>query len=160
MVKFFLETELFYRGIRPAINYGLSVSRVGSAAQIKTMKKVSGSLKYELAQFREMAAFAKFGSDLDEVTQRLLRRGSRLTELLKQPQFSPLPVEKQILSLFAGVNGYLDNLPIADVLIFEKALFEFADKSAVFSPYIKNLTRQYDDKVFHTLINYFKNYEF
>jgi len=158
--QIFLETELFYRGIRPAINYGLSVSRVGSAAQIKTMKKVSGSLKYELAQFREMAAFAKFGSDLDEVTQRLLRRGSRLTELLKQPQFSPLPVEKQILSLFAGVNGYLDNLPIADVLIFEKALFEFADKSAVFSPYIKNLTRQYDDKVFHTLINYFKNYEF
>lgn len=98
--QIFLETELFYRGIRPAINAGLSVSRVGSAAQVKTMKKVSGSLKLELAQFREMAAFTKFGSDLDEATQKLLKRGSRLTELLKQPQYSPLPIEKEILAVF------------------------------------------------------------
>jgi len=99
--QIFLETELFYRGIRPAINAGLSVSRVGSAAQVKTMKLVSGSLKLELAQFREMAAFAKFGSDLDEATLRLLNRGARLTELLKQPQFNPLPVYKQVVSIFS-----------------------------------------------------------
>src|SRR5687768_4083412 len=110
--QIFLETELFYRGIRPAINAGLSVSRVGSAAQIKTMKRVSGSLKLELAQYREMAAFAQFGSDLDEATQNLLNRGAHLTELLKQPQYTPLPIEDQILSIFSGVNGYLDPLEI------------------------------------------------
>jgi F-type H+-transporting ATPase subunit alpha len=109
--QIFLETELFYQGIRPAINVGLSVSRVGSAAQTKAMKKVAGSIKLELAQYREMAAFAQFGSDLDASTQRLLNRGARLTELLKQPQFQPMPVEEQVVSIFAGVNGFLDNVP-------------------------------------------------
>jgi len=158
--QIFLETELFYRGIRPAINAGLSVSRVGSAAQIKTMKQVSGSLKLELAQFREMAAFAKFGSDLDEATQRLLRRGTRLTELLKQPQYSPLPIEKQILSIFAGVNGYLDSLELSDVLRFEKELFAFVDTSPVFGSFIKNAAKNVDNKTFHILVSYFKRYEF
>ena len=104
--QIFLETDLFFQGIRPAINVGLSVSRVGSAAQTKAMKKVAGSIKLELAQYREMAAFAQFGSDLDASTQRLLNRGARLTELLKQPQFSPMPFEEQVVSIFAGTNGY------------------------------------------------------
>ena len=120
--QIFLETELFYQGIRPAINVGLSVSRVGSAAQTKAMKKVAGSIKLELAQYREMAAFAQFGSDLDASTQRLLARGARLTELLKQPQFSPMPVEEQVVSIFAGVNGYLDTIPTAAVTRFEASL--------------------------------------
>ena len=120
--QIFLETELFYQGIRPAINVGLSVSRVGSAAQTKAMKKVSGSIKLELAQYREMTAFAQFGSDLDASTQRLLNRGARLTELLKQPQFSPMPMEEQVVSIFAGVNGFLDTLPVNQVVRFESAL--------------------------------------
>jgi F-type H+/Na+-transporting ATPase subunit alpha len=120
--QIFLETELFYQGIRPAINVGLSVSRVGSAAQTKAMKKVAGSIKLELAQYREMAAFAQFGSDLDASTQRLLNRGARLTELLKQPQYSPMPVEEQVVSIFAGVNGYLDTVPTDAVTRFESAL--------------------------------------
>jgi F-type H+-transporting ATPase subunit alpha len=120
--QIFLETELFYQGIRPAINVGLSVSRVGSAAQTKAMKKVAGSIKLELAQYREMAAFAQFGSDLDAATQRLLNRGARLTELLKQPQFNPMPVEEQVVSIFAGVNGYLDGVPTAAVTRFEASL--------------------------------------
>jgi F-type H+/Na+-transporting ATPase subunit alpha len=120
--QIFLETELFYQGIRPAINVGLSVSRVGSAAQTKAMKKVAGSIKLELAQYREMAAFAQFGSDLDASTQRLLNRGARLTELLKQPQYSPMPVEEQVVSIFAGVNGFLDGVPIEAVTRFENAL--------------------------------------
>ena len=106
--QIFLETDLFYQGIRPAINVGLSVSRVGSAAQTKAMKKVAGSIKLELAQYREMAAFAQFGSDLDASTQKLLNRGARLTELLKQAQFSPMPFEEQVASIFAGTQGYLD----------------------------------------------------
>lgn len=117
--QIFLETGLFYRGIRPAINVGLSVSRVGSAAQIKAMKQVAGTIKLELAQYREMAAFAQFASDLDASTQRLLNRGARLTELLKQPQFSPLPVEEQVVSIFAGVKGYLDKVKTEDVNRFE-----------------------------------------
>lgn len=120
--QIFLETELFYQGIRPAINVGLSVSRVGSAAQTKAMKKVAGSIKLELAQYREMAAFAQFGSDLDASTQRLLNRGARLTELLKQPQYSPMPVEEQVVSIFAGVNGFLDTIPTEAVTRFESAL--------------------------------------
>ena len=122
--QIFLETNLFYQGIRPAINVGLSVSRVGSAAQIKAMKQVAGTIKLELAQYREMAAFAQFGSDLDASTQRLLNRGARLTELLKQGQFSPLPVEEQVCSIFSGVKGYLDKLPVAKVGDFEKALLD------------------------------------
>jgi F-type H+/Na+-transporting ATPase subunit alpha len=120
--QIFLETELFYQGIRPAINVGLSVSRVGSAAQTKAMKKVAGSIKLELAQYREMAAFAQFGSDLDASTQRLLNRGARLTELLKQPQYSPMPMEEQVVSIFAGVNGYLDTVPTDQVTRFESSL--------------------------------------
>ena len=118
--QIFLETDLFYQGIRPAVNVGLSVSRVGSSAQIKAMKQVAGKIKGELAQYREMAAFAQFGSDLDAATQRLLNRGARLTELLKQAQFSPLKVEEQVVVIYAGVNGYLDKLPVADVGRFEE----------------------------------------
>ncbi|KKI17338.1 F0F1 ATP synthase subunit alpha [Sphingomonas sp. ABOLG] len=123
--QIFLETDLFFAGIRPAINVGLSVSRVGSAAQTKAMKKVSGSIKLELAQYREMAAFAQFGSDLDASTQKLLNRGARLTELLKQPQFSPLPFEEQTVSIFAGTNGYLDNVAVQDVVRYEAAMLAF-----------------------------------
>ena len=120
--QIFLETELFYQGIRPAINVGLSVSRVGSAAQIKAMKQVAGRIKLELAQYREMAAFSQFGSDLDAATQRLLARGSRLTEILKQPQFSPVPVEEQVVSIFAGTRGYLDTIPVSEVSRFEASM--------------------------------------
>jgi F-type H+-transporting ATPase subunit alpha len=118
--QIFLETDLFYQGIRPAVNVGISVSRVGSAAQIKAMKQVAGTIKGELAQYREMAAFAQFGSDLDPATQRLLNRGARLTELLKQPQFAPLRIEEQVAVIFAGVNGYLDKLPVNKVGEFEQ----------------------------------------
>src|SRR5216683_1236682 len=114
--------DLFYQGIRPAVNVGLSVSRVGSSAQTKAMKKVAGRIKGELAQYREMAAFAQFGSDLDATTQRLLSRGSRLTELLKQPQFSPLKMEEQVCVIYAGVNGYLDPIPVPRVKAFEEGL--------------------------------------
>jgi len=120
--QIFLETDLFYRGIRPAINVGLSVSRVGSAAQIKAMKQVAGKIKLELAQYREMAAFAQFASDLDPSTQRLLARGSRLTELLKQPQFTPMAVEEQVVSIFAGTRGFLDRLDVAQVGRFEQSM--------------------------------------
>jgi F-type H+-transporting ATPase subunit alpha len=117
--QIFLETELFFRGIRPAVNVGLSVSRVGSAAQIKAMKQVAGSIKLDLAQYREMAAFAQFASDLDASTQKLLGRGARLTELLKQPQYSPLPIEEQVVVLFSGTRGYLDPLPVSRIRAFE-----------------------------------------
>ncbi len=120
--QIFLETDLFYQGIRPAVNVGLSVSRVGSAAQTKAMKQVAGKIKGELAQYREMAAFAQFGSDLDASTQKLLNRGARLTELLKQGQFSPLKMEEQVVSIYSGVNGYLDALPVAKIKSFEDGL--------------------------------------
>ncbi|TDQ61626.1 F-type H+-transporting ATPase subunit alpha [Maritalea mobilis] len=120
--QIFLETDLFFQGIRPAVNVGLSVSRVGSSAQIKAMKQVAGSIKGELAQYREMAAFAQFGSDLDAATQQLLNRGARLVELLKQPQFSPLKTEEQVAVIFAGVNGYLDKIAVRDVQKFEAGL--------------------------------------
>ena len=120
--QIFLETELFYKGIRPALNVGLSVSRVGSAAQIKALKQIAGTLKLELAQYREVAAFAQFGSDLDTSTQHLLNRGSKLSELLKQSQFSPLTIEQQVFILFAGVKGYLDKIDIIQINLFEKAL--------------------------------------
>ncbi len=118
--QIFLETDLFFQGIRPAVNVGISVSRVGSAAQIKAMKQVAGSIKLDLAQYREMAAFAQFGSDLDASTQQLLNRGARLTELLKQPQFSPLPVEEEVVSIYSGVRGFLDKLQVSDVQRFEE----------------------------------------
>ena len=120
--QIFLETELFYKGVRPAVNVGLSVSRVGSAAQIKAMKQVAGTIKLELAQYREMEAFAQFGSDLDASTQKLLARGQRLTELLKQPQYSPLSTEEEVVVIYAGVKGYLDKMPTASIREFEESL--------------------------------------
>jgi F-type H+-transporting ATPase subunit alpha len=120
--QIFLETGLFFKGVRPAINVGISVSRVGSAAQIKAMKQVSGRIKLDLAQFREMEAFAQFASDLDATTQKMLARGSRLTELLKQAQFSPMPVEEQVVSIFAGTRGYLDTVLVRDVVRFEREM--------------------------------------
>jgi F-type H+-transporting ATPase subunit alpha len=122
--QIFLETELFYRGIRPAVNVGISVSRVGSAAQIKAMKKIAGSIKLELAQYREMAAFSQFASDLDASTQKLLSRGARLTQLLKQPQFAPFPVEEQVVSIYAGTRGYLDQVAEHDVNRYEASLLD------------------------------------
>mmetsp|Transcript_31564 Transcript_31564/g.80377 ORF Transcript_31564/g.80377 Transcript_31564/m.80377 type:complete len:491 (-) Transcript_31564:536-2008(-) len=131
--QIFLETELFYKGIRPALNVGLSVSRVGSAAQIKAIKQVAGTMKLELAQYREVAAFAQFGSDLDAATQHLLNRGSKLTELLKQSQFAPLTIEEQVFILFAGVKGYLDKVDITLIRSFEEALLaQLHDKNASF----------------------------
>ena len=120
--QIFLETALFYKGVRPAVNVGLSVSRVGSAAQIKAMKQVAGSIKLELAQFREMEAFSQFASDLDASTQRLLARGARLTEVLKQPQYKPLPIEEQVVVIYAGVRGYLDKINVDQVTRFEQQL--------------------------------------
>ena len=122
--QIFLETELFFKGIRPAVNVGLSVSRVGSAAQIKAMKQVSGSIKLDLAQFREMEAFSQFASDLDQSTRNLLERGRRLTEILKQPQYAPLKVEEQVVVIFSGVRGHLDKISINDITKFEKYLLE------------------------------------
>jgi len=132
--QIFLETNLFFQGIRPGVNVGLSVSRVGSSAQIKAMKQVAGSIKGELAQYREMAAFAQFGSDLDAATQKLLARGARLTELLKQPQFSPLKMEEQVAVIFAGTRGYLDPLPVNAVGKFEEGLLtSLRDEKSILS---------------------------
>ena len=127
--QIYLETDLFNSGIRPAVNVGLSVSRVGGAAQIKAMRQVAGTLKLDLAQYRELAAFAQFGSDLDKVTQNQLNRGARLTELLKQPQFQPLPTEKQIVVIFAGTNGYLDDLKVEQIRAFEDGLYKYLDSA-------------------------------
>jgi F-type H+-transporting ATPase subunit alpha len=128
--QIFLEANLFYSGIKPAINVGISVSRVGGSAQIKGMKKVAGRLRLDLAQYREMAAFAQFGSELDAATQAQLNRGQRMVELLKQDQYQPMPVERQIVSIFAGTNGYLDSLPVSRVREFEKGLLEHIQTSA------------------------------
>jgi F-type H+-transporting ATPase subunit alpha len=125
--QIFLETDLFYAGIRPAINVGISVSRVGGAAQAKAMKKIAGTLRLELAQYRELAAFAQFGSDLDKATQRQLARGALLTELLKQGQYEPLAVEKQIVLIFAGTNGYVDDLEVEEIPAFEAGLYDFIE---------------------------------
>ncbi len=127
--QIFLETDLFHSGIRPAINVGYSVSRVGGSAQIKAMKQIAGTLRLELAQYRELAAFAQFGSDLDKATQRQLARGARLTELLKQPQYQPLPVEIQIVLIFAGTNGFLDDLELEQVRSFEEGLRAFMESA-------------------------------
>jgi F-type H+/Na+-transporting ATPase subunit alpha len=158
--QIFLETGLFYRGIRPAINVGLSVSRVGSAAQIKAMKQVAGTIKLELAQYREMAAFAQFASDLDASTQRLLNRGARLTELLKQAQFSPLAVEEQVVSIFAGVRGYLDKVRVEDVNRFEARLLdEVRSKGANILDAIrteKQLSKETEEKLKSFLDNFAK----
>jgi F-type H+-transporting ATPase subunit alpha len=153
--QIFLETELFYRGIRPAINVGLSVSRVGSAAQLKAMKQVCGSLKLELAQYREVAAFAQFGSDLDAATQYLLNRGARLTEVLKQPQYSPIPIEKQIVVIYAAVKGYLDQIPISSISQYEQELLKSIDPS-ILSTIVqeKNLS----EKINSQLADFCKNF--
>ncbi len=154
--QIFLETELFNKGIRPAINVGLSVSRVGSAAQSASMKSVSGKLKLELAQFREMSAFSKFGSDLDEDTQKLLNRGSKLTELLKQPQSDPLSLEKQILSIFAGTQGYLDDLALNEIAIYEKIIHKVLDFlkffSVEYSIIVNNLSVVSDKGILHHIL--------
>jgi F-type H+-transporting ATPase subunit alpha len=159
--QIFLETELFYQGIRPAINVGLSVSRVGSAAQIKAMKQVAGTIKLELAQYREMAAFAQFASDLDASTQRLLARGQRLTELLKQGQFSPMPVEEQVISLYAGTRGFLDTLPVARVNEFERQLLDAvrAEGSILASIREKReIVKETDDKLKAFLADFVKKF--
>jgi F-type H+-transporting ATPase subunit alpha len=127
--QIYLESDLFYAGVRPALNVGISVSRVGSAAQTKGMKQVAGRLKLELAQFRELAAFAQFGSDLDEATQRQLDRGQRLSELLKQPQYKPVPLDKQVMAIYAGTNGFLDKVPVGRIAEWEQALYQFMDSS-------------------------------
>lgn len=146
--QIFLETELFFKGIRPAIHVGLSVSRVGSAAQVKAMKQVAGSIKLELAQYREMEAFAQFGSDLDASTQQLLNRGARLTELLKQAQYTPLTMEEQVVSLFAGVNGYLDGIPTTDVTRFEEQyLAEMRSKNSDVLATIRDEQKLSDDTI-------------
>jgi F-type H+-transporting ATPase subunit alpha len=154
--QIFLETELFNKGIRPAINVGLSVSRVGSAAQSASMKAVSSRMKLELAQFREMSAFSKFGSDLDEDTQRLLNRGLKLTELLKQSQSNPLSVEKQILSIFAGTQGYLDDLIVSEIPLFEQSLHRVSDFlkyfSVEYSFILNNLSIESDRGILHKII--------
>jgi len=126
--QIFLETELFYRGIRPAINVGLSVSRVGSAAQMKAMKQVCGSLKLELAQYREVAAFAQFGSDLDAATQYLLNRGGRLTEVLKQQQYKPMRIEQQVVVIYAAVKGFLDKIQISEIRAYEQLVLKTIDQ--------------------------------
>jgi F-type H+/Na+-transporting ATPase subunit alpha len=125
--QIFLESDLFYSGVRPAVNVGLSVSRVGGAAQIKAMKKVAGGLRLDLAQYRELAAFAQFGSDLDKATQARLARGERVTELLKQDENQPMPVEKQVVSLYTGTKGYLDDIPVEDVRRFEREFLSFME---------------------------------
>jgi len=153
--QIFLETELFYKGVRPAINAGLSVSRVGSAAQLKTMKKVSGSLKLELAQYREMASFAQFGSDLDEATQRLLNRGSHLTELLKQPQYTPYSVESQVVVVFAGVKGFFDKIDLNQVLPTEKALLDYIFNTVTFKPFVLLLKEEFEEPIFNTIVTSF-----
>ena len=156
--QIFLETELFFRGIRPAVNVGLSVSRVGSSAQIKAMKKVAGSIKLELAQYREMAAFAQFASDLDASTQQLLARGARLTELLKQPQFHPMPVEEQVVSIYAGTKGYLDAIPVNKVGEFERRLL--ADLKAREPTVLNSIrdTREMKPDVEKTLVSFMNGF--
>lgn len=127
MDKFFLETDLFNSGIRPAINVGLSVSRVGGAAQIKATKQVSGTLRLDLAQYRELQAFAQFASDLDEASRKQLERGQRMVELLKQPPYSPLSVEKQVVLIFAGTKGYLDDVAVSKIREFEDGIYPFIE---------------------------------
>ncbi|MGL4961942.1 MAG: F0F1 ATP synthase subunit alpha [Inquilinus sp.] len=160
--QIFLETGLFYKGVRPAVNVGLSVSRVGSAAQIKAMKQVAGRIKLELAQYREMESFAQFASDLDASTQKLLARGARLTELLKQPQFSPLPVEEQVASIFAGVRGHLDTVPTNRVSDFETGLLDALrnDGKAILEGIRneKQISPENEEKLTSFIVNYAKTF--
>ena len=157
--QIYLEPELFYAGVRPAINVGLSVSRVGGNAQIKAMKQVAGRLRLELAQYREMAAFAKFGSDLDKATQALLARGSRLTELLKQGQYVPIPVEKQVVLLYAAANGYIDTYPESALKKYEQEMLKLCGRkiTLISSPTFrekKQLDSSIEDKLSTALDNF------
>ena len=157
--QIFLETELFNQGIRPAVNVGLSVSRVGSAAQTKAMKKVAGSIKLELAQYREMAAFAQFGSDLDASTQKLLNRGSKLTELLKQDQYSPMPVAQQVIAVFSGVRGFLDDIELSKIKNTEKQIYEEVKaKNPEIIDSINN-TGKLEEEIEKKLISVIENYK-
>lgn len=160
--QIFLESNLFYRGIRPAVNAGLSVSRVGSAAQCKGMRYIVKSLKLELAQYREVEAFEKFGSSLDAETQELLERGKKLTELLKQDQYVPLTVEDQIIVIFAGVRGYLKTIPLSSILRFEKELLTFVNKRKLFVPFMTVMSQnvEQNEKVVEKLLNHFVDNEF
>jgi len=156
--QIFLETELFYKGIRPAVNIGLSVSRIGASAQVKAMREVAGSLKLELAQYREAEVFATFGSDIDDITKQILHRGSRLVELLKQPQMSPLPVEAQIVLIFSGVDGYLDTLNVNEVTNFKNKLLSFLSENIVVEDPTKSLDKEFlrdflDDMLFSFFLN-------
>jgi len=155
--QIFLEPDMFYKGNRPAINAGLSVSRVGSSAQIKAMKKVAGKMRLEAAQFRELAAFAQFGSDLDEETSRKLERGKRLYEIFKQDQYQPLPVDKQVLIFYALINGFIDNVPVDKVRLFEQGLFKYAENNSDVSALIlekKDLDQEIEDKLKRLIENY------
>lgn len=158
--QIFLETELFYKGVRPALNVGLSVSRVGSAAQIKAIKQVAGTLKLELAQYREVAAFAQFGSDLDAATQHLLNRGSKLTELLKQGQFSPLTIEEQVCVLFAGVKGYLDKVEINKISTFEQALLTELKGSKILETIrvVKSISPEFESELHKFMASFVQNF--
>jgi len=159
--QIFLETDLFYRGIRPAINVGLSVSRVGSAAQIKAMKQVAGTMKLELAQYREMAAFAQFASDLDASTQRLLSRGQRLTELLKQGQYQPMPVEEQVVSIYSGTRGFLDALPINRIGEYERQMLDAVRSEGSILAAIRDkreIVKETDDKLKAFLTDFTKKF--
>nr|YP_008816052.1 ATP synthase F1 subunit alpha [Entransia fimbriata]AGZ90280.1 ATP synthase F1 subunit alpha [Entransia fimbriata] len=157
--QIFLETELFYKGIRPAINVGLSVSRVGTAAQLKAMKQVSGTMKLELAQYREVAAFAQFGSDLDAATQFLLNRGAKLTEVLKQPQYSPMPIEKQIVIIYAAVKGFLDKVQVADIQQYEQLVLKQIDPNLLAEiKKQKIITEQIDKQLAHFFTEFTKNF--
>jgi len=154
--QIYLEAEFFNQGIRPAINPGLSVSRVGSAAQIQSMRKVAGSLKLELAQYREVEAFAKFSSVLDEETKQLLNRGRHLTELLKQRQFQPVSIDKQVVLIFAGINGFLDQLPLEQVSLYETALLDFIQESKPINLLVRDLKDEYDEEVIYAILDTFE----
>jgi len=158
--QIFLESDLFYKGIRPAVNAGLSVSRVGSAAQVKSMKQIAGSLKLELAQYRDVAAFEKFGSSLDAETAALLSRGQKLTELLKQDQYATLSVQDQVAVIFAGVRGYLKSVDLKDIKKFEQELLSFVNNTAVCKPIMAVIEHKLDEKVFGKVVNHFVKYEF
>jgi len=160
--QIFLESNLFYKGIRPAVNAGLSVSRVGSSAQCKSMKFIAGSLKLELAQFREVEAFEKFGSSLDAETQELLERGKKLTELLKQGQYAPLPIEDQVIMIFSGVKGYLKTIPLESISSFEEGLLAFVKSKSILSPFVSFLRDDLknSEPVFHKVLQHFIDSEF
>jgi len=161
--QIFLEKELFYKGIRPAINVGLSVSRVGSAAQVPVMKKVAGSMKLELAQYREIAVFSQFDTDIDESTKQLLKRGALLTELLKQPQNAPLSIDKEIVIIFAGVRGYLDKVDLSEINQYESKLLKFVEDNELFEPYVKTLSslKSFDveDNLLVNIVEHFNSSE-